>query len=587
METEDADADRKEETHTSSNYTDAEEAEADHDQGSTDRTESGDISSSSPGGSEGDETPDDPSEDETDPDGTNPTAPAPANDQGNRREKWQPTGTGKASGQPTRDAPSAKQPGRDQSETSSGNKKKDEDLKKMNDDIDEMIRKRNAFRKEWGIAPPGRGGGGDRSRPRRGCDDQGRPICHICKEAGHFMRDCPQHDGRPPRRPAGRVAAAREENQDEEEEDRATVACLTTIGEEDVVLLAISRDDLVFEEVTVNGKEGVRSMVDTGASVSVITPTLVNELDLHVMEASGPRIRMANGAPSRPQGSVFLEVETAKGLKASGKVSVMDLSGLPNLLLGNNFLQQFRKMTIDYTDNGPVLTLGALMEEVEQTRHKVTVKEECVIPARAMVQVEVNLNIRAGSEEELRTWVVVPATNLMEKSGLSTGHAVVGGWTEYVTIINLSYRPEYLSEGAVIGFLEEVDEIISENERTVVGALGEERTTPLHLHRGENPTTSIEPPLDFEKKISKELSAEDRESVLKIRGLLQRTWGKNRPLQHDQSPHRHGRRETDLPDPGTLSVEGERRDQQTGGRDAPPGHNRTVTQRLELESGAS
>ena len=58
-------------------YTDADEAEADHDQGSTDRTKSGDISSSSPGGSEGDETRDDPSEDETDSDGTNPTAPAP------------------------------------------------------------------------------------------------------------------------------------------------------------------------------------------------------------------------------------------------------------------------------------------------------------------------------------------------------------------------------------------------------------------------------------------------------------------------------------------------------------------------------
>ena len=75
------------------------------------------------------------------------------------------------------------------------------------------------------------------------------------------------------------------------------------------------------------------------------------------------------------------------------------------------------------------------------------------------------------------------------------------------TIINLSYRPEYLSEGA---------EIISENERTVVGALGEERTTPLHLHRGENPTPATETPLDFERQISKELSAEDRESVLKI-----------------------------------------------------------------------
>ena len=69
---------------------------------------------------------------------------------------------------------------------------REEALKEVNDTIDELIRRRNAMRK----AEPG-----DRIKPRRGCDDQGCPTCNICKETGHFMRDCPQHDGRPPRRP--------------------------------------------------------------------------------------------------------------------------------------------------------------------------------------------------------------------------------------------------------------------------------------------------------------------------------------------------------------------------------------------------
>ena len=39
----------------------------------------------------------------------------------------------------------------------------------------------------------------------------------------------------------------------------------------------------------------------------------------------------------------------------------MDLPKLPaKLLLGNDILSQFKKVTIDYEDDGPVLTLGAL-----------------------------------------------------------------------------------------------------------------------------------------------------------------------------------------------------------------------------------
>jgi hypothetical protein len=83
---------------------------------------------------------------------------------------------------------------------------------------------------------------------------------------------------------------------------------------------------------------------------------------------------MADGTPSYPEGVVDLKVTTIDGLTATGDVVVMALPKLPMLLLGNNFLQQFKKMTIDFTEDGRLLTLGALMEPPESQRHVVVTK---------------------------------------------------------------------------------------------------------------------------------------------------------------------------------------------------------------------
>jgi hypothetical protein len=81
LETDQADANGEEDTHTSSNHTDAEEAEVYHDQGRTTDSETGAEQESADrtgsGGSEGVEQSDDPGEDETDSDGTNSSATEP------------------------------------------------------------------------------------------------------------------------------------------------------------------------------------------------------------------------------------------------------------------------------------------------------------------------------------------------------------------------------------------------------------------------------------------------------------------------------------------------------------------------------
>ena len=67
---------------------------------------------------------------------------------------------------------------------------------------------------------------------------------------------------------------------------------------------------------------------------------------------------MANGQPGNPLGAVDLEVKHPKG-HAKGKALVMEMGGV-DLLLGNDFLGQFRRLTVDYTLDGPLLTLGEL-----------------------------------------------------------------------------------------------------------------------------------------------------------------------------------------------------------------------------------
>ena len=182
----------------------------------------------------------------------------------------------------------------------------------------------------------------------------------------------------------------------------------------------------------------------------------------------------------------------------------MALPHLPGLLLGNDFLQQFRKMTIDYTEEGPVLTLGALLEVTEDEQYSVTLVKDQAIPARSWISVDVNLNLRRGRGEEWKTWVIIPSARLMEKKGLSTGYAVVGGRSERVMLVNLSNRPERVQKGATVGFLEEINAVVPADgeEISVVGSLapgvGRNLSWPPPSPGGVSPAVTEEKPLDFD-----------------------------------------------------------------------------------------
>lgn len=69
----------------------------------------------------------------------------------------------------------------------------------------------------------------------------------------------------------------------------------------------------------------------------------------------GPQVAMAIGQPGSPLGVVDLEVKHPRG-HAVGKAQVMEMRG-NELLLGNDFLGQFRRLTVDFTLDGHLLTV--------------------------------------------------------------------------------------------------------------------------------------------------------------------------------------------------------------------------------------
>ena len=283
-----------------------------------------------------------------------------------------------------------------------------------------------------------------------------------------------------------------------------------------------NQKDLVFEQVLVNKTKRITCMVDCGAAVSVCTPGLVSEMGLILLPPRA-RIAMANGAPTKTLGSVFMTVTASNGKAAEGFVAVMDLPKLPNLLLGNDFLEQFKKVTIDYTDEGPVLTLGAMMADDDVCAHnKVLVLESILIPPRSILSVKVSAGIGPADRNSGKVWVTIPFNQLLEKRGLSSGYAVVSEANSVVMMINISEKSSWLQRGTAIGRVEEVNCVMDFDEEKplperVVALLSRETSlAKISLKPTEEVEEPTEEKLDFLSQISKDLSETEKQMVLSV-----------------------------------------------------------------------
>ncbi|KZS19714.1 Uncharacterized protein APZ42_013765 [Daphnia magna] len=113
-------------------------------------------------------------------------------------------------------------------------------------------------------------------------------------------------------------------------------------GEAAVLLINSSR--LITEEVVSQGIR-IKAVIDTGAVVSVASPSLQEKLGARRMGWDGPSVVMVNGQRAPPLGALELEIEH-RGMKASGKVILLEMRGI-ELLLGNDFLSRFKRLQIN------------------------------------------------------------------------------------------------------------------------------------------------------------------------------------------------------------------------------------------------
>lgn len=86
------------------------------------------------------------------------------------------------------------------------------------------------------------------------------------------------------------------------------------------------------------------------------------------MEWDGPSVVMVNGQKAPPLGAIELEIEH-QGKRASGRVLVLEMRGI-ELLLGNDFLSQFKLLQINYDAERPELLLGSIVEELAEEEER-------------------------------------------------------------------------------------------------------------------------------------------------------------------------------------------------------------------------
>ncbi|KAI9565042.1 pol polyprotein [Daphnia sinensis] len=296
--------------------------------------------------------------------------------------------------------------------------------------------------------------GKDKPKPSRTTD--GKPICHRCGKAGHIARVCRtdlKQENKKPDVPKGdeRRSVKRDERKvprNEQQDDPASVGIVSTDEEEDKesTIHIIQPAKLITEDVVCQGME-LKAVIDTGAVVSVVSPSLREKLQAKWVSCKVPSVVTASGQKVLPMGAIEIEVEH-RGMKAKGKVIVLAMKNI-ELLLGNDFLKQFNRLEINYDGNGPDLMLGRIpiniigKEEVTSTQKLIT-KTGKMLPPRTIVSVE----IEPASLQE-STGMIEPSEHLARVKGVTSGKVLVSTVQplEQVLMVNLNNHQTYIQEG--------------------------------------------------------------------------------------------------------------------------------------------
>ena len=299
-------------------------------------------------------------------------------------------------------------------------------------------------------------------------------LCHYCKEPGHIRPNCPLRQ--------------LDYQKLKEKEKPAPIRLVNTNGAPQSANIGqITTGPLVIQQVVCNGLE-INAIIDTGASLSAISPALLKRFNSEGKTYNGPLLIMASGQEVKPEKEFDIIIEHPSGATAKATVAVLELTG-EHLLLGNDILQQFHKITVEYKDDNTatlLLNIQVKNSPEVQPKQQLIAKEACQVPARSIKAVPV-FGIRLSKSNAVA--MIEPAQELAIKKGISPGHALInGGDTTTVLVANTSGQDQWIGK------------------RTVVGTITEVTTLEVAEKTNEPPIKKVIAPVpDSTKKIDREL----------------------------------------------------------------------------------
>ncbi|KZS10306.1 Uncharacterized protein APZ42_025260 [Daphnia magna] len=291
----------------------------------------------------------------------------------------------------------------------------------------------------------------------------GKPVCNFCAKGGHIARYCFANPESYNFRTNTQQGGGPKTNQRQWPVNNLMVSQTqqnrTLEEQQGAPLLVLGMSKLIKEWVTC-GTTQVMAIVDTGAAISVISPKLLAATAFIIQPWKGPNILMANGSKAEPLGAAYITVQH-RNKRAEGIAVVMQMEEM-DLLLGNDFLKQFRRIQIDYTDSETLLTMGDLplnaiyaqeVEKLAPTSSKLTTAQGLYIPPLSIIHVPtVPTHVTSGSI------IVQPSVKLLASKSLSVGNALVSAESGTIPITNFSPKSVWLHEGVTLGTVQTYSE---------------------------------------------------------------------------------------------------------------------------------
>lgn len=182
-----------------------------------------------------------------------------------------------------------------------------------------------------------------------------------------------------------------------------------------------------------------------------------------------------------------------------------------DLLMGNDLLQQFGRIQIEYKATGNLITVGdipinAIQIDIEPEEKLAVINEEdCTLPPLSMVNVPASWPKSVNGD-----WRIQPADRLAASKAVSTGHAIISTDAGKIPVVNFSNKDVILPKGMIIAYLMEQYE---EYHWRDLSSISINLIQETEAEREEKIRKFSE---RIEKQINKDLPKDQRELLLKI-----------------------------------------------------------------------